>query len=433
MRNLIYSIRDFMQQSRLHLTALVITVIWICVQIVLLICFWGTPQGSDQGMYMQIAFQSYMRNEWYPVKANLYEAFIWAPGYINYLILQLKLFGTLNGNAILNFGMNLGILFYIYLLAKHFFSERTALYSVILFCLLYSNSMVILAAGTEVPFMFLILSSFTILIFNKRANHFMWIGLFLALANWIRPFVIIFLPIFIGYMLWRRFALARYLNLALGLVIGLIMIGFFTQNQIGRFSFQSTTSGNNLIQTAHDKAYGGIMTSIASDTTGPMYIRNQERYTVFQKDSIWKARSMVWIKAHPYKYAYLYIKKWGGLYLEDSWADRPFTGQQGSFNAYVVKSVDHSVLLHRFMWMGIKSFTYYIVLLLSLMGFWFNRKNICTPRVLLLLLLLMGTAANCLFVVGPRYHYPYMFVIVMFAADALKQLICLKKKNLCDA
>lgn len=423
MINYIHKVREFSAQSRLHLVVCLFVALWMLVQLILVYVFWGAPQGSDQGIYMQLALERYMRNEWYPVKADMYDVFIWAPGYINYLILQFKIFGTLNYNALLNFGMNVAMLAEVFLLARHFFSERTALYSVILYCVLYSNVMVILSAGTEVPFMFLVLSAFLILIRNRRANHFVWLGLFLALANWIRPFVMIFLPVFILYMLWKKFVFSRYVNMLLGLVIGIVLIGFYTQIQIGQFSFQSTTSGNNLIQTSHDKAYGGIMTSIASDTAGPMYIKNPEHYTVFQKDSIWKARSYQWIKTHPYRYAYLFVKKWGGLYLEDSWADRPFTGQQGSFNAYVDKSMDRGVLMHRFMWMAVKSLTYYAVLVLCLIGFWKNKKQIFTPKVLLLLLLLMGTAANCLFVVGPRYHYPYMFVIIMFAADALAQMI----------
>lgn len=429
MKNFNPDIRSFLSQSLLHKVAIAVTGVWVLVQVILLFVFWGAPQGSDQGMYMQMALENYMKNGWYPVKEDLYAVFIWAPGYINYLILQLKIFGTLNYNSVLNLGMNLAMLAEVFVLAKHFFSERTALYAVILYCALYSNSMVILAANTEVPFMFLILSSFVILINNHRANHFVWMGLLLVSANWIRPFAIIFLVVFVIYMIWRKYGISRYINLLLGLAAGVLMVGFYTQGQIGHFSIQSTTSGNNLIQTAHDKAYGGIMTSIASDNAGPMYIKNASRYTVFQKDSIWTSRSLIWIKSHPGRYAYLFVKKWGGLYLEDSWADRPLTGQQGSVNAYVVKSMDREVLIHRFFWMGVKSITYYAVLLLFLVGLWMNRRNLFSPVGLLFLILLMGTAANCLFVVGPRYHYPYMFVLVMFAADALSRKIP-KKLNI---
>lgn len=422
MRNAIHELAAFFQRSRLHQCVGITLVLWVVLQGILLLVFWGAPQSSDHGMYLQIALDSFMRNEWYPERRHLYDAFIWAPGYINYLVLQLKLFGTTDYNGCLNLAMNVAMVYQIYVLAEHFFSEKTALYSVLIYCALYSNSMVILTAGTEIPFMFLVISSFVIIVKNKRANHFLWVGLFLALANWIRPFVILFLPIFLAYMFWKKQVIGRYIHFCFGLVVGIVCIGFFTQFQIGTFSFQSTTSGNNLIQTAHDKAYGGIMTSYAADTSGTMYIHHPERYTVFQKDSIWKARSIEWIAQHPFRYTYLYVKKWGGLYLEDSWADRPLNGHQGSFNAYVDGNMSREVLHKRFFWMAVKSITYYITLVLFLWGLWKCRYEWRSPKVLLFLLILMGTGANSLFVVGPRYHYPYMFAIIMFAAAALAQI-----------
>ena len=70
---------------------------------------------------------------------HLYYSYLWAPGLINFFILQLKLFGTVNFNMVFNLLMNLGIVYEIYWLAKRFFSTRTALLSVIFYNLLYSN------------------------------------------------------------------------------------------------------------------------------------------------------------------------------------------------------------------------------------------------------------------------------------------------------
>ncbi|PSR10048.1 MAG: hypothetical protein C7N36_19600, partial [Bacteroidetes bacterium] len=84
-----------------------VLVLWILAQIVVVIYFWGEPQGSDQGAYIDIARRCFAHNEWYPMQQDIYSSYIWAPGFINFLILQLKAWGTLNLNMILNLLMNL--------------------------------------------------------------------------------------------------------------------------------------------------------------------------------------------------------------------------------------------------------------------------------------------------------------------------------------
>ena len=404
--------------------------IWIAVQIVLVFCFWGEPQGSDQGEYMRIAQACFAAGEWYPMDEHVYSSYIWAPGFINFLILQLKMFGTLNANLLFNLLMNIGILLNIYFLGKKFFSQTTASVAVILWCLLYSNSMIVVPAGTELPFLFLTLTAFSCCL-HPKVLLICLAGLLLALANWVRPFALIFLIAIVIYMLWKKYRWVCYPALFVPLFLAVFFIGKMTENKIGYFVYQSTTSGVNLIMTANDKAYGGVATSILRDSTSRAYIENKEELTFKEKDSIWKARSFEWIKEHPVKFAYLYIKKIGGLYIEDSWSDRPVLGGSGFVDSYVVgKKVSDNTFLIRAAKMGLKSLVYYFVLVLFVYSLFVNRKELFSIKAVLIALLLLGTFSTCLFAVSPRYHYPFLFVIVLFAGYGVEAYLGKKKTGL---
>ena len=403
--------------------------LWILAQIVVIILFWGAPQGSDQGEYMKLAQRCFDRGEWYPMAEDVYAASsIWAPGLINYFILQFKLFGTLNLNMVLNLLMNVGIAAEIFFLGKKFFTERTAMIAVILWCLLYSNLMIVAPSGTEIPFLFIALSGFCLTL-RPKIDLMVLAGVLFAVANWIRPLVIIFLLMSLVYMLVKKYSWKQFASLLVSLGIVIIIIGKATEAKIGYFVYQSVTSGVNLIMTANDRAYGGVATSLLSDSTSTAYIKDCEKLTFAERDSIWKARGVDWIREHPVRYAYLFVKKLGGLYVEDSWADRPILGGYGFVDSYAVAgNVSHRAFINKAVQMGLKSLVYYGILILCCYSIVVHRHEWLTYKSILLLLLLAGTFSTCLFSVSPHYHYPFMFVIVLFAAYGVEYILN-KKTN----
>ena len=188
-------------------------------------------------------------------------------------------------------------------------------------------------------------------------------------------------------------------------------------------AFQSSTSGINLIMTANDKAYGGVATHLWKDTTSTCYIKDAEKLTFVEKDSIYRARAFEWIKENPGRYAKLYFLKIGGLFVEDSWADRPILGGAGTFGVDVGNGGLFSrQTLANLAVRAAKSVVYYAICVLALVWLIKNFKRTLKnyrKDGLLLLLLLMGVCSTCLLTVSPRYHYPFMFILVIFAADYL--------------
>jgi len=401
----------------------VVILIWLLIQTFLIIHFWDHPQGSDQGEYMRIAKECFDAGEWYPTTKHIYTNYIWAPGFINYLILQLKIFGTLNTNMLFNLLMNIGIIILIFQLGKYFFTEKTATIAVILWCFLYSNLMIVIPAGTEIPFLFLALAGFTLCLHPKSGALFI-AGILFALANWVRPLVLIFMVSIVVYMFLNKYKWFHYITLFFAFFLTITIIGSITKDKMGYFVYQSTTSGFNLIMTSNDKAYGGVASSLMKDTTSTVYIENRAMYTFAQRDSIWKARSIEWIKQNPVRFCVLGLKKIGGLYIEDSWSDRPILGGAGFIDSYAVAGkVSKKALLSKMIKMGLKSLMYYFVLIACFYSFIVNRKEFLSMKSILLLLLIAGTLGTCLFAVSPRYHYPFLFIIVLFAAYGIEQWI----------
>jgi hypothetical protein len=410
-------------------TMFIILALWVIAQIVVMALFWDKQQGSDQGEYIKMALYCFQHNEWYPMKIDTYSDYIWAPGFVNFLILQLKLFGTLHLNMVFNLLMNVAITIEIYYLSKQFFNKRASILSVIIWCLLYSNLMIVAPAGTEIPFLFLSLTAFCFCL-TPRSYLFLIAGVLFALANWVRPFAIVFILVALMFMFWKRYKLINYINLAVSFFIIVFLIGKSTQNKIGYFVFQSSVSGVNLIQTANDKAYGGVATSLFIDTTSIAYIQNASSYTFLQKDSIWKMRAIEWIKQNPFKFAKLYFIKFAGLYSEDSWPDRPLLGGAAFVNKYIVDNkMSSSVFWKEMFNRGLKSIVYYFVLIAFFYSIIINRKSLFSEKGIILMVLVIGTFITNIFPVSPRYHYSFLFVIVLFAAYGIDTFLTNAKDN----
>ena len=292
--------------------------LWIIIQVVLIIVFWNVDQRSDQGAYLDMATDYFSRGSWYPDIKELYSTYIWAPGLINMFIAELHIFGSLKANYFINLILNICILWNVWFLANRFFSKRTAYISVILFCFTYSNIMAVLPSGTEIPFLALAISAFSLCLSNKSIRNLLIAGLLLALANWIRPLVITFIPVILLYMFLNKSKVIHYIALIAPMIVLTLSFGWMANKQLGHFCFQSTTSGVNLIMTANDRAFGGVATSLLGDSTSICHIKDANKYTYIEKDSIWKARSIEWIKGHPIKFTGLYFAKIAGLYVEDS-------------------------------------------------------------------------------------------------------------------
>jgi hypothetical protein len=410
-------------------TASVLSVaIWLLLQLIIIGAFWNSEQFGDSKGYIEMATDCFNNGKWYPNEDYLHSSYIWAPGLINLLIFQLKVFGTLKVNFFFNLLMNIGILWNVYLLAKRFFNQRTAYLSVTLFCWLFSNILIVLPVATEIPFLFLSLSAFNLFL-TRKGWALILAGILFALANWIRPLVVVFLFVVLLWMLLKKYSLRHYVQLLLPFILLIFSIGWMANKQFGHFVTQSTTSGVNLIMTCNDRAYGGVATSLLADSTSTCYIKDAKKYTFKEINSIYMKRSINWMKEHPVKTVALYAIKIPGLYIEDSWPERRvLAGGSGFVDKAVHGSANHMDIVNRIINMLVKSIVYYIVMILFLISIIKYRKDLLTDKGYVVLILLLGTLATCVFSVGPAYHYPYLFAAIIWASYYIDRNLAKKEE-----
>lgn len=408
---------------RLKLFAYMSVFVCMIIQIVLIFSYKDNQQLADYEQYIKLATECLSRGHWYPDLANVHDDYMFAPGLVNYFILQLKLFGTMTVNLWLNWLLNLGIFFFTYRIAYRFFNLRTACISIIASALMYSTWWIVIPAGTEVPYLFLSLLGLWLVVENKKWCYFVLAGIVFGLANWIRPLVLVFLITTIALMYVYKFKLKSYVSLLIGFCLTLAVIGVSSYKSINRVVLQSTTSGINLAFTANDRAYGGVACTLIADTSNLCNIKNAPAYTYFQKDSIWRTRAIGWIKEHPLKYAGLYAIKIPGLFVEDTWPDRAVLPGASFVDRFFHGQIPLSTFLAKAVVMVSKSVVFYFICIVFLIGLWTRRKDIFTRRGIILIPVFLGIAVTCIFCVSPKYHYPFLFAMVIWAAYTIDRYL----------
>lgn len=391
---------------------LVIVPLWVLIQVILIVHYWNYPLTGDTIIYNSLAEDCFAKGLWYPYDSK---GIIVAEPLVNSLILLLKLFGTLEVNKILNLLMNIGVLWSVYEIAKSLFDKTTAFLSVIIFCLIYSNTVIIIGNRTELPFvLFLLMALATI---KPKLQNVIISGIMMGIAEWYRPLMPVFIPGLLLYMWYEKYEKKYYLGLFFSIALSIGCIGLFNKYNTDVFFINPSTGGANLFMTANDKAFGGTATHLLQDPdVVPVMPAN---YNALQQDSVYKELAKEWIREHPVKYTELYIKKIFGLYIEDSWPDRAIMHSSGKLSKHVTDK-DYVSLLHMASLMILKSIVYYLTLLLFVISIVNHRKKLFTSKGSLVLTFLLGTLTTCVFVVSPTYHYPYMFAIIIWAAYEIK-------------
>lgn len=421
-----------MVEKKIAKTAIIIVYIFIIAQSVVLYYFFGAKQYSDNSVYMDIAVNCYQEHQWYPMTGNLHDSYFWAPGLINFFIVQLKIFGTLNYNEVFNFVMNIIILLDVYYISKRLFNQRIAYWSIIIFSITYSNIIGIAVNGTEIPFLFTALTAFTICLYRQSFIFLLLASLLFFISNTIRPLVVFFLFTVLLYFIIKKYNWRKFVYLLLPFIFFNTIYGFYNKQKIGEFVYQSTTSGVNLIYTANDYTDGTTSNGYRAvfDSTKNCYIvpilHNYE-LTFKEKDRILKEMAFEWIKENPVKFAKMYIYKIFYMYADDAWGERLMlnTGFTKGLRDKPLNEKIEAVCI-----IILKNIIYYITCILCFYALIKKRKEILSEKGILVFLLLIGTAGSCIFAMMPRYHYPFMFVIIIWAAYGIETFLQSRKNKI---
>ena len=405
-------------QKHIHLpkvTALIVG-LWILSQIIYICLYWDSPQYSDAYNYQKWAWECFSNGSWYPETQQFYsESYICYAGYINFLIACLHIFGTLKFVPIINLLLNTLQLFALYKICKNISNQTVAYYFVIFYCILLSNISIVAVTTSDLFFMTFMMCSLALI----QKKHFLLFlsGILIAYANYVRPFAILFLlPIFL-YVLYHKFNWKYYISYFCGITFMTLLLLIFSYTINGTLHISSTTGGTNLIIGANDDI-NGTYTDKVFQEGNIGYIADDATYDVFQKDSIWKSRSIEWIKENPAKYlAYAPIKM-ARLWWADSYSHLLLSNEKHNDSG-----------INRILSVMANSISYYIILVFFCIGIFKLGKKIWGYWGIFLIPLVGGCLLHMVMYGGMRYHYPFMPIIILYAAIGL---CLLQKKDICN-
>lgn len=398
------------QLNILKYTALASVIFFIAIQVYYIIYYWGMPQYGDAAQYTKLAIECYDANQWYPTEKHVQTTeYLFNPGFVNYLILQLKLFGTLKYFSIIGLFLNLILLSFVYFLASRYHSKTAGLYSVIFFCLLTSNWLSHVAVMTELIFCVILYGSF--LCVKKNHLYLILCALLIVMAGYIRPITFIFVPSALLYMLYKKYSWKYFVTIVISYLCFNFTLNFIVRSNTAARDASGTTGGWNILVVANDDSHGHYVFGIEKE--GHIgYVKEQN---VYAKDSIRKVKAVEWIKDNKLKYlSHCPIKLfrfWWGDYYWNNPLDG--VGTPDTDEGFVRKAVN--VALH--------SLVYYLILILFTIHIVKNRKKHFKIIGILILPILLATGLHMIMYGMMRYHYPYMPILILCAASQLTNFI----------
>ena len=393
--------------------------VFLFVQVAL-VSFLDSRQVSDARTYIELAHASMQAGSLYPTAADKFSNFIFAPGYINYLIGMFTLFGD-NVRAVLyvNIILNVTLLLEVVFIAKALFGERVAGITAIGFCLYLTNYGVVMYTYTELLYCVLAYGALALFLRRGGGKSFALAGVMIVLANWVRPLAIVFIAAmfliaFLHKIGWRKVGL--FLS---GAAATFLLIGTVTYSNLGTFNTTSTTSGYNLLMGADDTADGRFNANVFKDgATGD--IPNRENLTFAERDRYWKDHAIEWIKQHPLDYALLIPKKLYYMYYKDAQFIASLTGNRTN------QDLEGKGMVTKFLFYATQGYNQLFYLFLLSMAAYGSVKLLLRRDVracILLAVVVLGTGMTIITVGEQRYHYPYLMVLLILAAYSVQSLI----------
>lgn len=404
----------------LYIVSLLCWILLLTAQLMMLISFSG-KQISDSATYLSIATKLAERNEWYPSTLNINSDYLFGNGYINLVILCLRLFGNIRVLYYLNILFTQIILFScLYIIKKTLDSSKVLCWFVILFCLLNTFWSEIVHLRTELPFSALCYLSFA-LAYSKKKFSYILSGILLAIANWIRPLGIAFMIGLICIIIYRRTLIHIWKPIASYISV-VLLIGTLTYLNCGYFVYQSTTLGVNLMMSAHGNADGSYMD--VSDIA-PIPKEQRKNMSFRDVDNFYKKQSVEWIINNPGKYISQIPKKIFYLFSTETYSGSSFYNNKvetggidyiKSIYAKVTNKTDKPFLFADLLVL-FNQIWYMLIFVLFLIGFGFSIKyNVWRGFAPYMLSLFIGTSITLIIVGGARYHFPYIPVFMMYAS-----------------
>ena len=399
--------------DKLGLLLFILILITIVFQVLLIANFSSNDIieiSGDPRYYMKLILEKLNENSFYPSKADVYSEFMFAPGFINYGILVMKIFGNPKAFLFLNSIFTILITIELCLIGEILDNGRTGKIAGMLFLLSTNNQGFSLFLLTQLPFAVFFLLSILLFLKKKPAAVF-FAGVALIVSNWIRPLGFILL---IGLVVQAILTKSRgrvYYYFFAGVVVTLLIIGSISYRNSGFFVYQSTTSGVNMRMGAHDNSTGKYLGEAYSDGN----ISDQMNF--IERNDTWKNNAIEWIKSHPVDYILLAPKKIYWLFSMDKYS---LDGV-----SMWLHNIPISIGLRTNLWRAfyLLSILHFILMnLLMVASIYFTIKLKRYDFLFIWVIILLSVATSVITVGDPLYRHHIMLLFYILGAFSINEL-----------
>lgn len=281
------------------LMAVLADVLLLAIQLTLCARFAGR-QISDAASYMDLSQYCAQNGTWYPNAYDQFAYYVFGNGYINIHSLCRRLALSVRWEFVLNVVFTQVIVLCTADIATRLTGRmQTGCIAMTMVCLMGGIWGEAVQARTELCFMAFAMLSLCCLM-RGRGGWLLLSGALFALANWVRPLLVVFLPGMLFYMIFRHIGVRRVALFFAGLIVVIALIGFGSVQRIGKFVYQAQTMGVNMLMGANDDADGSYQSNLYDEGSAG-HIPDEQRtgMTFDQYDAEFKRRAMSWILDHP--------------------------------------------------------------------------------------------------------------------------------------
>lgn len=414
--------------AALWLKAAVAADVLLVVMQAIACAMYRAPHTGDAQSYWELALYCAQNHTFYPSPRDEFALYIFGNGYVNLLSLLLRLRETYLWVYLVNVVLTQLLVFSVYRIMLRLSGKReTACLAVVLLCLMPGLWGEAASSRTELCFMGLAFASLACAM-EENMGWAALSGVLLALCNWVRPLLVILLPMTLLLFILRKRRLrcvAAYL-IAAAAVIG--TIGGLTQKLSGHFIYQAQTMGVNMLMGNNDDADGSYDNTVFGE--GKIgYVSEDERGVTYQvRDAFYKRQAVDWIVHHIPRFLQLIPRKLFYFLSTDTYGGTPYFGgcTETDNLPYLLelKDVllgrggrglafgDVVVIFSQLMYMAV------FVLFAADIVFAFRRGT--WVRMLPFWGIFALACGIAVLTVGaPRYHMPYLPIFAMGAADVL--------------
>ena len=239
-------------------------------------------------------------------------------------------------------------------------------------------------------------------------------GVCYALSYTIRPTVLAYLVPSLLFMVVYKRSYKYYLCLLVPYMGILYGIGKYFENEIGIYTNTSHISGYGMAHSANDETWAGPNMGFFHPGNSA-YIENADKLTFAEKDSIWKARAIQWVKNNPQRYLSLAPQRFLRAYALDYWSLQDVF-EDNQYEKAIHSANPEVALRNLRLKQMMVSVPYYIILALFVFALLKKRKELFTSKGIILIISALYMGTTFFFVAEHRGHYAFLFPMVIWAA-----------------